>query len=102
MAKEKYKKLALSLLFDALGMVTFIIPMIGEFGDVVWAPLAGFLMTKMYQGNVGKAAGVFTFIEEALPGFDVIPTFTIMWLYTYVFKKEKTEDTEDFIEVDAS
>ncbi|SHI47235.1 hypothetical protein [Aquimarina spongiae] len=95
MAKEKYKKLALSLLFDAMGMVTFVIPMIGEFGDVVWAPLAAYLMTRMYKGNVGKAAGFVTFVEEALPGFDVIPTFTIMWLYTYVFKKEKVKDIID-------
>ncbi|WP_109301106.1 hypothetical protein [Aquimarina sp. AU474] len=99
MAKDKYKKLALSLLFDALGMVTFIIPMVGEFGDVIWAPLAGWLMTRMYKGNIGKAAGVFTFIEEALPGFDVIPTFTIMWVYTYVIKKEKVKD---IIDVDIS
>ncbi len=99
MAKDKYKKLALSLLFDALGMVTFIIPMVGEFGDIIWAPLAGWLMTRMYKGNVGKAAGVFTFVEEALPGLDVIPTFTIMWVYTYVIKKEKVEE---IIDVDIS
>lgn len=99
MVNEKYKKLGLSLLFDGLGMVTYIIPGIGEFGDVVWAPLAGWLMTKMYKGNVGKAAGVFTLIEEALPGFDIIPTFTIMWLYTYVVKKE---EAKDIIDVDVS
>ena len=28
-----------------------------------------------------------TFLEEIIPGFDVIPSFTLMWLYTYVFKK---------------
>ncbi|WP_034229418.1 hypothetical protein [Aquimarina pacifica] len=99
MVKDKYKKLALSLFFDALGMVTFIIPGVGEFADIVWAPLAAWLMTRMYKGNVGKAAGVFTLIEEALPGMDVIPTFTIMWLYTHVFKKEKVEE---IIDVDIS
>ena len=36
-----------------------------------------------------KIAGVITFVEEALPGFDVIPTFTLMWIYTYVFNSEK-------------
>ncbi|GAA4277450.1 hypothetical protein [Aquimarina mytili] len=95
MVNDKYKKLGLSLLFDGLGMVTYIIPGVGEFGDVIWAPLAGWLMTKMYKGNVGKAAGVFTLVEEALPGFDIIPTFTIMWLYTYVFKKETVKDIID-------
>ncbi len=96
MAKDKYKKLGLSLLFDGIGMLSYIIPGVMEFTDVVWAPIAGWLMTKMYKGNIGKAAGVFTLIEEALPGFDVIPTFTIMWVYTYVIKKESV----DAIEVD--
>jgi len=99
MKDNKYRKLALSLLFDALGMVTFFIPGVGEFADVIWAPVAALLMTRLYKGNIGKAAGVFAFIEEALPGFDIIPTFTIMWIYTYVIKKEKTKD---FIEVDPS
>ncbi|WP_103863931.1 hypothetical protein [Aquimarina sp. I32.4] len=99
MVKDKYKKLGLSILFDGLGMVTYLFPGIGEFGDVVWAPLAGWLMTRMYKGNVGKAAGVFTLVEEALPGLDVIPTFTIMWVYTYVVKKEKVKD---IIDIDVS
>ncbi|MBF8149601.1 hypothetical protein ITJ86_06805 [Winogradskyella sp. F6397] len=87
---NKYKKLGLGLLFDALGLVSFIIPGIGEFSDVVWAPISAWLMTKLYAGKAGKVAGVITFVEEALPGFDVIPSFTLMWLYTYVIKNEKT------------
>ena len=88
---NKYKKLGLSLLFDALGLVSFIIPGIGEFSDIVWAPISGWLMTKLYKGKAGKVAGVISVVEEALPGFDVIPTFTLMWLYTYVIKKETPE-----------
>lgn len=85
---KKYQKLLLGLLFDALGLVSFIIPGIGEFSDVIWAPVSGWLMTKLYKGREGKIAGVITFVEEALPGFDVIPTFTLMWIYTYVIKKK--------------
>lgn len=85
---NKYKKLVLSILFDAVGYVSFVIPGIGEFSDIVWAPISGWLMTKLYKGKAGKIAGVVVFIEEALPGFDVIPTFTLMWLYTHVFNKE--------------
>ncbi len=95
MANDKYKKLGLSLLFDGVGMISYIVPGVLEFTDIVWAPIAGWLMTRMYKGNVGKAAGVFTLIEEALPGFDIIPTFTIMWVYTYVIKKEKVKDIID-------
>ncbi len=86
---NKYKKLIIGILFDALGFVSFIIPGIGEFSDIVWAPLSGWLMTKLYKGKSGKIAGVISFVEEALPGFDVIPTFTLMWIYTYVFSLEK-------------
>lgn len=85
---NKYKILGLGLLLDALGYVSFIIPGVGEFSDIVWAPISAWLMTKLYAGKAGKIAGVITLIEEGLPGLDVIPTFTIMWLYTYVFKKE--------------
>lgn len=94
MAKKKdlkIRNLFLSLLFDALGMVSFLIPGIGEFSDVIWAPLSGWLMTRMYKGRIGQIAGVVTFVEELMPGLDVVPTFTIMWLYTYVFKKTNNE-----------
>ena len=91
MKDKKIKYLLLGLLFDAIGMLSFAIPMVGEFSDVVWAPLAAWLMTRMYRGKVGQAAGVVTFVEELVPGLDVIPTFTIMWLYTYVFKNKKAK-----------
>ena len=89
MSKTKqydYKKLALGLIFDAIGMLSFAIPFIGSFTDIIWAPIAGWLMTRMYKGKAGKTAGFITFIEEIMPGLDIIPTFTIMWFYTYVFK----------------
>ena len=86
---NKYKKLVLGILLDAIGYVSFLIPGIGEFSDIFWAPLSGWLMTKLYKGKLGKIAGFITFVEEVLPGFDVIPTFTLMWVYTYVFSKEE-------------
>jgi len=85
---KKYSKLFLSLLLDAMGYISFIIPGIGEFSDIIWAPLSGFIMTKLYKGKSGKIAGVIAFLEEALPFSDVVPTFTIMWIYTYVIKKK--------------
>ena len=85
--KIKTKKLVLGILFDVIGMLSFTIPYVGEFGDVVWAPLSGFLMTKMYEGRVGKVAGILTVVEELLPFTDVVPSFTITWIYTYWIKK---------------
>lgn len=86
---NKYTKLFLGLLFDAVGMLSFAIPGVGEFSDIIWAPVSGWLMTRMYKGKIGKTAGVITFVEELIPGLDIIPTFTITWLYTYVLSKEK-------------
>jgi len=91
--ESKYKNLFLGLLFDAIGMLSFAIPFIGDFSDIIWAPLAAWLMTRMYKGSAGQAAGAVTFIEEIIPGLDVIPTFTIMWLYTHVFKSTKEGKT---------
>jgi len=87
---NKYKKLALSILFDAVGYVSFIIPGIGEFIDIIWAPASAYLMTKLYKGRTGKIAAAVAFIEETMPGLDVIPTFTLMWLYTYALKSKDT------------
>lgn len=85
---NKNRDLILGLLFDGIGMLSFSIPLIGEFSDVVWAPIAGFLMTRMYKGNLGKVAGVFAFLEEIIPFTDVIPSFTLTWIYNYWIKKK--------------
>lgn len=90
---DKYKKLFLGLLFDGIGMLSFTLPFIGEFSDLIWAPVAGWLMTRMYKGKIGQGAGVLTFIEEIIPGLDVVPTFTLMWLYTYIFKRTPENHT---------
>lgn len=86
---NKYKKLALGIVLDALGYISYFFPGLGEFTDIIWAPLSAWIMTKLYKGKPGKVAAVVNFVEEALPGFDVIPTFTLMWLYTYVFNSKK-------------
>jgi hypothetical protein len=86
----RQKDLMLGLLFDGIGMLTFTIPGIGEFADVVWAPVAAYLMARMYKGTAGKVAGAFTFLEEILPFTDFVPSFTMMWIYTYLIKSNKT------------
>ncbi len=85
----KNRHLLLGLLYDGVGMLSFTIPGIGEFGDVIWAPVAAYLMAKMYKGASGKVAGAFTFLEEIVPFTDFIPSFTMMWIYTYLIKKDK-------------
>ncbi|MGB5404884.1 hypothetical protein [Robiginitalea sp.] len=85
----KYKKLFAGLLLDGIGMLSLAIPGLGEFLDILWAPVAGWFMTRLYPGRKGKIAGVVAFLEELLPGLDLIPSFTLMWLYTYVLSKKE-------------
>lgn len=85
---KKYTKLAVGIIFDLIGCISYLFPGIGEVTDIVWAPISAWLMTKMYHGKKGKVGAIITFIEEAIPGLDIIPSFTIMWLYTYVFSKD--------------
>ena len=83
---NKTRDLVLGILFDVIGVLSFSVPLIGEFSDVIWAPFAGFLMTWMYKGTVGKVGGVVTFLEEILPFSDFIPTFTLTWIYNYIIR----------------
>lgn len=92
---NKFRKLFLGLLFDTMGLVSYVIPGIGEFSDIIWAPISGWLMTRLYKGKIGQVAGMINFVEELIPGLDIIPTFTIMWFYTYVFKKSDNKKVNE-------
>lgn len=89
-SSNKDRDLILSIILDLVGMATFLIPALGEFGDVIWAPIAAYLMTQIYKGFSGKLGGIFTFLEEIIPFTDFIPSFTIMWFYTYIIKGKKS------------
>ena len=89
---DKYSKLFLSLLFDGIGMLSYLLPGFAETIDFIWAPISGILLMKMYKGTFGKLAGVFGFIEELVPFTDIIPTFTIAWFYTYIIKGGKGQE----------
>jgi hypothetical protein len=84
MKKIKYKLLRQGILYDAIGMTTAFIPVIGPFLDIFWAPYAAKKMSDMYKGNTGKIAAAIVFLEEILPFTDFVPTFTLMWIYTFV------------------
>lgn len=86
---DKKTKLLLSLIFDGIGMLSYIVPVFAEPIDIVWAPISGLLLMLMYKGTVGKIAGLFGAIEELIPFTDVIPTFTITWFYTYIIRREE-------------
>ena len=74
---DPFNKLLLSLLIDAIGMATYLLPVAGETGDLAWAPISAYLIYQLY-GN-GLISGL-AFAEELLPGLDIIPTATIAWV----------------------
>ncbi|HEX8561418.1 MAG TPA: hypothetical protein VF676_00435 [Flavobacterium sp.] len=88
---NRNRNLILGIVFDLIGMMSFTIPFIGEFSDVVWAPLSGYLMARLYKGTSGKVGGVVSFLEEIIPFSDFIPSFTLMWIYTYVLNNKNSQ-----------
>ncbi|EHQ40995.1 hypothetical protein [Myroides odoratus] len=84
----KTRQLIIGVFLDLLGMASYLIPGLGEFSDVIWAPISAFILAKMYPGKVGKVGALVNFVEELSPGLDIIPTFTLTWVYTYYFQKK--------------
>jgi hypothetical protein len=64
---------------DLIGMFTYIIPSLGEFADLIWAPFSAFVFYKLFGGKLGLFGGAFSFLEEIIPFTDAIPSFTIAW-----------------------
>lgn len=90
MKSLKNKLLLKGIVFDAVGMATMSVPLVGPFLDLAWAPYAAKKMSEMYPGKKGKLASVLVFLEEILPFTDIIPTFSLMWFYTFIWKKQET------------
>lgn len=85
-SSNKQRNLFLGILFDLVGMLTYLFPFLGEFADTIWAPIGAFMLSYMYKGTIGKVGGIIEFLEEILPFSDFIPTFTLTWIYTYIIK----------------
>lgn len=84
----KHRQLFFSIVLDLVGMLSYSVPVLGEFSDVIWAPISAFLLAKMYPGKIGRVGALVNFIEEISPGTDIIPAFTLTWMYIYIFKKK--------------
>lgn len=66
-------------MLDAIGCASYIVPFFGEFIDLVWAPISGIIFYFLFGKRLGVLGGAFSFVEELLPGLDILPTFTIAW-----------------------
>ena len=78
--KQKTATLLFCILMDLIGYATYSIPFLGEFGDLLWAPISAVIFYKTFGGWRGAFGGIFNFVEELLPFTDFVPSFTIMWL----------------------
>lgn len=70
--------LLVSLAVDAVGSSSFLLPVVGEAFDLVWAPLQTVLVAAMYDHD-SPALKYVSFLEEILPFTDVVPTATMGW-----------------------
>lgn len=77
--KPALPNIALCILLDIIGMATYLIPALGEFADVAWAPISAFLFYQLFGGRFGVIGAVLNFLEEIIPFTDIIPSFTIAW-----------------------
>lgn len=87
-----YGGLVLCLVVDFLGMATYALPMVGEAGDVVWAPISAMVIWLMFRSAPASIIGL---IEEALPGTDFIPTATICWIMAYLAPEDEPQTNSE-------
>jgi len=91
--KRKRPSLLFCIIMDLLGCVSYAIPGLGEFSDIIWAPVSGLIFFIHFGGWKGALGGLFNFAEEIAPGTDFIPTFTIAWVWRYLAEHKTVSNT---------
>ena len=84
---KRQPSLVFCILMDVVGYSTYAIPGLGEFADILWAPISSIIFMTTFGGTKGVLGGIGNFMEEILPGTDFIPSFTIMWFIQNIQKK---------------
>ena len=77
-----WAKLAVCIVLDLAGDASELIPFLGEFTDLAFAPAEAGLLQVLFKS---PAISAFGFFEEILPFTDVIPTFTLSWVLATLF-----------------
>lgn len=76
-------KLLVSLMIDAIGSSSYLVPIVGEITDLGWAPIQMMLIMAMYEGESARQdlewLKYVSFMEEILPFTDICPTATLGW-----------------------
>lgn len=76
-------RLLVSLALDATGSASYLLPIVGEFFDIVWAPIQTMFIIAMYDADVSPNLKYVSFVEEILPFTDIVPTATIGWFMEF-------------------
>lgn len=85
----KYTKLIAAIIIDLIGSTSYLLPVLGEVGDIVWGLLSGgILMFALFPNH--KIGATVNVVEEILPGTDIVPTASILWLMDYMINNKKT------------
>ena len=75
MKKLSLPSLKTCIILDVIGCFSYIIPPLGP----IWAFISGIIFYFMFGRKFGVFGGIFSFLEEMIPGVDLIPTFSIAW-----------------------
>jgi len=87
--KIKYTKLVAALTIDMIGNASYVIPVLGEVGDVFWGLISsGIMIFALFPNDKLLATG--GAVEEILPGTDFIPTATFLWIKNYWISNDKS------------
>jgi len=71
-----WAKLAACVALDLAGDASELLPVLGEFTDIAYAPVEAAVLQAFFKS---PAIAAFGFAEEILPFTDIIPTFTLSW-----------------------
>jgi len=80
--------LVFCIILDFIGWLTYLLPFVGEWGDMLWAPLSAYIFYRSFGGKVGALGSIINFVEETIPFTDFIPTFTIAYFYKKLTDKD--------------
>jgi len=91
--RTKYLKLICAVIIDLFGNASYLIPAIGESGDLLWGLFSGVFIFILFPNRKLTALG--GALEEFIPGTDIIPTACIAWTLDYV--KDSRETLSKFV-----
>lgn len=78
--KNSLPSFYLCLFLDLMGFASYLLPLLGEAEDIIWAPVSAVIFYFLFgKKKFGIWGGLFSFLEQISPGLDFIPAFTIAW-----------------------